>query len=307
MEIRQLRHFIAAVEAGNLRKASENVHISHPALSMSIKNLETDLGVMLLHKNRRGVQLTYAGEVFLKSAHVILSQLDDVRSQLRGTEDSPSGKVRLGIPFGVNNALAAPLCRILLDRYQGIELEIEEGSSVSLERLMADNHVDLMVGYNVAEKVDQKSERLYVEQLYFVSPSQAGVSNADIEPAELDGVSIASSPGKFSMRRTIDRYAFENDISFDYKIDFHSAHACLKIVQDGIANSIASWDLIHDQVQAGTLNARKIVNPPLERTVCLVSSLRKPLSPAMIALTDAVRAAIKQAVKEDKIRGALLY
>lgn len=84
MEIRQLRYFIAAVEAGNLRRAAENIHISHPALSMSLKNLEKDLGVTLLDRSRRGMRMTFAGEQFLKSAHSLLRQIDDLRASLLG-------------------------------------------------------------------------------------------------------------------------------------------------------------------------------------------------------------------------------
>lgn len=305
MEIRQLRHFIAAAEAGNLRKASENIHISHPALSMSIKNLEANLGVILLDKNRRGVQLTYAGQIFLKSAHSLLRQIDDVRSLVKGTESSPTGNVRLGIPYGVNNALAAPLCKLLIERYPGINLEIEEGSSTSLDRLYEDNHLDLLIAYDIVEKMDQRVEQLYVEHLYMVSAYEEQYDGqSTIEPSELKGMSIACSPGAFSMRRAIEKYAFDNKIGFNYVLDFQSAHASLKIVQAGLADAIASWDLIHDHVTTKLVCARRISNPPLERSVCLVSSLRSTQTAATVAIISAIKEAIEEAKAQDKIRDA---
>lgn len=303
LEIRQLRHFIAAAEAGNLRKASENIHISHPALSMSIKNLESDLGVMLLDKNRRGVQLTYAGQVFLKSAQVILRQIDDVRALVKGSENSPTGNVRLGIPFGVNNAIAAPLCQLLMERYPGINLEIEEGSSLSLGRLYEDNQLDLLIAYDVVEKMDQRVEQLYVEHLYLLTAyNEQNEVNQEIDPSELNGVSLACSPGAFSMRRSIDKYAFDNKIKFNFVLDFQSAHASLKIVQAGLADAIASWDLIHDHVEAKLVSAKRIVNPPLERSVCLVSSLRNRQTAATAAIISAIKVAIEEAKLLNKIR-----
>ena len=303
MEIRQLRHFIAAAEAGNLRKASEKIHISPAALSMSIKNLEENLGTTLLHKNRRGVQMTYAGEQFLKSAHSLLRQLDEISAQVKGTEESPTGGVKLGIPVGVSNALAAPLCKLLLEQFPGIDLQIEEGSTTSLERLYDDNLLDLMIGYDVNEKMDQKCEQLYTEHLYFVSAYDPSLKGAtEIDSSELNGSTIACSPGTFSMRKTVENYAFENGLNFNFTLDFQSAHASIKIAQAGLANTISPWDLIYDHVTSSMVTARRIVNPPLERTVCLISSLRFEPSFATSAIMGAIKTAIQIAETEDKIR-----
>lgn len=303
MEIRQLRHFIAAAESGNLRRASEKIHISPAALSLSIKNLEENLGTVLLHKNRRGVQMTYAGEQFLKSAHSLLRQIDDISAKIKSTEETPIGNVRLGVPVSVNNALAAPLCQILLDRYPGIDLQIEEGSTTSLERLYDENLLDLMISYDVPEKMDQKREELYTESLYLIGEYDANLEGSmEIDSHELNGCHIACSPGTFSMRRAIERYAEKHQISLEFVLDFQSARASVKIAQAGLANAISPWDLVHDHVLGKLVSARKIVNPPIQRTVYLVSSLRAAPSFATSAIIEAIKSAIEIATLQDKIR-----
>jgi len=304
MELRQLRYFIAAAEAGNLRKASESMHISHPALSMSIKNLEQDLGVKLLHKNRRGVQMTYAGEQFLKSAHSLLRQIDDIRASLSGDVDSPAGNVRLGIPYGLNAALAAYLFKLLAERYPGINLEIEEGTSTTLERLYDNGLLHLMINYDFVEKMDQKCEPLYVEQLYFVSAFDPKLKDIEeIEFRDLGEHPIACSPATNSMRTTLDKYAFDNKVRFNFMSDFQSAHASIKIAEAGLANTISPWDDVHAHVIHERVTARKIVNPSIDRTVCLVSSLRSEPSFATTAIIGAIKEAIDDARRADKLRG----
>ena len=304
MEIRQLRYFIAAAEAGNLRTASKNIHISHSALSMSIKNLESDLGVVLLHKNRKGVQMTFAGEQFLAAAHSLLRQIDDLRASLPGNADSPTGNVRLGIPYGLNSALAAPLFQILLERYPGINLEIEEGNSTSLERLYEGDLIHLMISYDVVEKMDQKVEPLYLEQLYFVSEYDAALEHeTEIELRDLRDIPIVCSPGTNSMRTTLEKYSFENKIRFNLLSDFQSAHASLKIAEEGLANTISPWDEICSYVEGKRIIARKIVNPSMDRTVCLVSSLRKEPSFATTAIIGAIKECIDHARVAGNLRG----
>jgi LysR family nitrogen assimilation transcriptional regulator len=302
MEIRQLRYFIAAAEAGNLRSASSSIHISHSALSMSIKNLEEDLGVALLHKNRNGVQMTFAGEQFLTAAHSLLRQIDDLRASLPGSVDSPTGNVRLGLPYGLNNALAAPLFELLVDRFPGINLEIEEGNTTSLERLYENDLIHLMIGYDVVEKMDQKCEPLYVEQLYFVSAYDPALEEEhEIELSELADRPIVCSPGTNSMRTTLEKHSFENKIRFNLLSDFQSAHASLQIVETKLASTISPWDDIHDRVRDKRVVAQKIINPSMERTVCLISSLRREPSFA----TNAIIGAIKESVDEARSRGNL--
>ena len=308
MEIRQLRHFIAAAEAGNLRKASEQIHITPSALSLSLKNLEDKLGVKLLIRSRKGVEMTYVGEQFLDAAHSLLRQIGDMQAALLSTQDSPAGNVRLGIPYGANNALAAPLFKLLRDEFPGIRLEIEEGNTTSLERSFDNNLIDLMICYDVVEKMDQRCEELYQEQLYFVSKYDPELDMIDeIKGSELANIPIVSSPGTHSMRRTLEQYAEGNNIVFDYQFDFQSAHASLKIVVEGLANTIAPWDLIHDHVVTKLVSARKIISPTMERRVCLVSSLRQPDSPAINAMITCIKQAIDEAMKCDKLRGKQIY
>ena len=304
MEIRQLRYFIAAAEAGNLRTASNNIHISHSALSMSLKKLEQDLGVTLLHKNRNGVQMTFAGEQFLAGAHSLLRQIDDLRASLPGSEDSPAGNVRLGLPFGINDALSAPLYQLMVDRYPRINLEIEEGNTTSLERLYENDLLHLMIGYNVVEKMDQKCEPLYVEQLYFVSPYDPALEDEhEIELGALAGRPIVCSPGTNSMPATLEKYSFENKVSFDLLPDFQSAHTALKIVEAKLANTISPWDEIHDHVRDKRFSAQKIVNPSMDRTVCLISSLRREPSFATNAVIGVIKDSTEKARSMGNLRG----
>ena len=74
MELRHLRYFVAAAEELNFTRAAARLHIAQPALSVQIRKLETEIGVLLLSREGRNVKLTEAGQVFLDQAREILSQ-----------------------------------------------------------------------------------------------------------------------------------------------------------------------------------------------------------------------------------------
>ena len=77
MELRQLRYFVAAAETGSLTTAAEQrLHTAQPSLSRQIRDLETEVGVQLLARSARRVELTAAGRAFLEHARLVLAQAE---------------------------------------------------------------------------------------------------------------------------------------------------------------------------------------------------------------------------------------
>ncbi len=84
MELRHLRYFIAAAEAENVSRAAVKLHVSQPALSRQIRDLEEELGFALFERSAKSVRLTEAGRAFLRDAQGVLQQVDQAVSHARG-------------------------------------------------------------------------------------------------------------------------------------------------------------------------------------------------------------------------------
>ena len=110
VELRQLRYFVAVAEELHFHRAAERLHIAQPALSRTIRALETDLGCALLSRTTRRVSLTDAGRVFLDEARTALHQVDNAAALAR---DAAGGKVgHLSVAY-MDFAINGPLPRIL--------------------------------------------------------------------------------------------------------------------------------------------------------------------------------------------------
>src|SRR5215468_8991773 len=83
MELRHLRYFVAAAEAQNVSRAAARLHVSQPALSRQIRDLEEELGFPLFERSAKSVRLTEAGKTFLSEARAVLQRADEAVANAR--------------------------------------------------------------------------------------------------------------------------------------------------------------------------------------------------------------------------------
>jgi DNA-binding transcriptional LysR family regulator len=129
MELRQLRYFIAVAEERHFGRAAQRLHMSQPPLSMQIKALERELGVLLLERTSRRVALTDAGRAFLERARTILDAVEEAREVARGAEQGMQGRLEVGFISSASLSLLPPSIRLFRERFGGVELGLKELTS----------------------------------------------------------------------------------------------------------------------------------------------------------------------------------
>ncbi|MGW3994001.1 LysR family transcriptional regulator [Amycolatopsis sp. NPDC004772] len=123
MEIRELRAFVAVVEAGAMSKAARQLHVSQPALSQTITALERRLGVRLLVRTSTGVQVTDAGTTLLGEARAVLARHDQALAAMARHTADGGGVLRVGVPLELPpELLPAALARLPDTRVQARHL-----------------------------------------------------------------------------------------------------------------------------------------------------------------------------------------
>lgn len=123
MEIRELRAFVAVVEAGAMSKAARQLHVSQPALSQTITALERRLGVRLLVRTSTGVQVTDAGTTLLGEARAVLARHDQALAAMARHTAAGGGVLRVGVPLELPpDLLPSALARLPDTRVQARHL-----------------------------------------------------------------------------------------------------------------------------------------------------------------------------------------
>ncbi len=143
MELRQLRYFIAVAEELHFRRAAARLHISQPPLSQQIARLEDELGSRLLNRTRRRVELTAAGEAFLRDARAMLDELEVAVATVRRIETGQAGLLRVNF---VGSALLSIVPGIIQSFRRGrpsVEIELRERPTLEQLRALAAGLLDV--------------------------------------------------------------------------------------------------------------------------------------------------------------------
>ena len=170
MNLRQLKHFLATVEHGSLGRASQALHISLPALSKSIQNLEDSLGVGLLDRGPRGMKPTVFGEALIAHAKLIEAQLDRARGEIAELKGLARGRLAIGTgPSMVQSVLPVALAR-LSTKHPGLCVSVIEGYGATLAKALVDGTVEFVLapGLPGLPRGETEQEHVYTDRVVVV-------------------------------------------------------------------------------------------------------------------------------------------
>jgi DNA-binding transcriptional LysR family regulator len=179
MELRHLRYFIAVAEEGSLLHAAERrLHTAQPSLSRQIRDLELELGVKLLERKARGIELTAAGRVFLDHARLALMQVELACEAARNTERPHKPGFRLGFLPGQEVIWLSEALRILREEASDVDVTITTKSSPELANALMQGEIDVALLRREVRTPGLDFRFLVKEPLIAILPSHHPLASA---------------------------------------------------------------------------------------------------------------------------------
>ncbi|MBK0325990.1 pca operon transcription factor PcaQ [Rhodobacteraceae bacterium F11138] len=205
IKFRHLEAFSTIARAGSLKRAAERLHLTQPAISRTLKELEDITGARLMERSRSGAGLTPEGEVFLQFAEQCM---DALRNGLRSVRAGAgaAGLLRLGVLPSVATGLLPRAARHFADANPDVLLEIHEGPHKDLTGRLRSGTLDLVIGrLGAPETMDGLSFRqLYSEDVVVVC--RAGSPAAGITRfADLEAMRVLYPPKNSAIRSMVAR------------------------------------------------------------------------------------------------------
>lgn len=207
--LRQLEYFAAIAETGSATLAAQQCHVTQAAVSLALTQLERSLGATLVVRRRgRGISLTTEGQAVAARARLIIDQVEEIDSVVRGLHGELSGRLTLG----VFSTLARDTIPALLDwfvtRHPAVELDFIEGSGPEIQEAMLAGRAQLCVIYEAQLMPDCQGEALTSSRrLVVLGAEHPLVSEAELRLADLapyPGIFVAEEP---AFQRTLAEFA----------------------------------------------------------------------------------------------------
>jgi len=199
----EMQTFNAVVDSGSFVKAADALNMSKAAVSRYVVDMETRLGVRLLHRTTRRLSLTDEGQVFYGRSKELLAELQEAEDEITSRSDAASGLLRINAPFTFGILHLAPLWGAFMAEHPKVRLDVT----------LADRLVDLVEeGYDVAiriatlESSTLVSKKLATTRMALcASPAYLAQHGTPLHPSELARHSVVS----YSYWSTKDEWRFE--------------------------------------------------------------------------------------------------
>ncbi len=142
MRIEQLEYLTAVTQHGSLRRASEKLHLSQPALSEALTKLERELRVTLLDRRRSGARISREGRELLPYMNEVLTAVDRLRVAA-GDQRTDTRIIRVGTVHAATSTLLVPAVRVFQERHPGTTVEVLTLQQAQIDEALAEGTLDL--------------------------------------------------------------------------------------------------------------------------------------------------------------------
>ncbi|RKP49877.1 LysR family transcriptional regulator [Cohnella endophytica] len=184
MDIRQLRYFIAIAEEKQITAAAQRLHMTQPPLGQQLKIMEQELGVQLVNRTGKVLELTDAGQELYKHALHITKLLEQSETAVREIGRGTRGKLRIGVNT-LSSAQLPQLLRTFNARYPGVTYKIQQNESAQLLRLIREHAIELALVRLPLELSDFEVISLQHEPFYFVAANAFEMETKKVTYADI--------------------------------------------------------------------------------------------------------------------------
>jgi DNA-binding transcriptional LysR family regulator len=207
MELRQLRYFAAVARHKSFTLAARELNVAQPALSQQVRRLEQELGVELLRRTTRRVELTQAGELALARATRTMAEADALRAEVDELRGLTRGSLTVGMLPAFGDMDAAPILAAFSAAYPAIEVRLVEDTLVEALALLRADRLDLAFALIDPGEAGEgiAGEKLFEEELVvMVAEGHRLAKRRSVRIADLDGEPLVSFLAGSALRQRLD-------------------------------------------------------------------------------------------------------
>lgn len=229
---KRIQYLLTVAQEQNITTAAKKLYISQPALSRMILDLEQELGTPLFLRDRSALQLTQAGEVYLRGCREVLAIDRAVKKEISDLRDSRTGKIVLAVTALTGEFLLPKILPPFESAYPNVSLALSEERSAILSKLVKDGRADLaLVRRRDDDSLDYQlvmENPIYLQIPAFYSQLHPdyhpGTQNPPLDPAALNSAAVILLKKGRGLREEVDRLFLQYNITPGMVLETENIH-----------------------------------------------------------------------------------
>jgi DNA-binding transcriptional LysR family regulator len=278
LTLRQLKVFEAVARHLNYTRAAEELHLTQPAVSMQVKQLEESLGVSLFEQLGKRIHLTESGQEVLTYARHITQQVDELEAVLNRIKGLSGGRLRISVATTANYFIPT-LLGTFSRRYPDVTVSLDVTNRETLLRQLNENTVDLVIMGQPPAEADVDAQAFMDNPLVVVAPPDHPLARAKKIPlARLqEETFLVREPGS-GTRIAMERFFSERGMKLKTGMEVGSNEAIKQSVQAGLGLGLLSRDTVEQELSLKRLVILDVAEFPIMRHWYVVHRKGKRLS-----------------------------
>ena len=286
MNLKQLRAFVAVATYQSFAQAGEHLHLSQPALSLTIKGLEEHLGGALLARTTRSVSLTPEGEVLLPLARQLLADWDNTEELLRQRFTLQLGRVSVAAMPAFAGNLLPPVLKVFRERYPRVNVTVHDVINEQVLELVRHRRVELGIGFEPEASEPLLFKPLYLDRFVAVVPTDSPLARqAQVSWEELLKQDFIALQRPSAVRLLLERHVAADHGKLAVAFESHQLSTIGRMVANGLGVSAVPALCIGQMRELGA-QCVPLVAPSIERRIGVILLADHKLSTAAQAVLE---------------------
>ena len=245
------RVFYSVANNKNITKASQELMISQPAVSKSIKNLEDQLGGKLFSRTRKGVTLTEEGEQFYKYIKQAMEYINNAENKFTDLINLEVGTINIGIGTTLTKEILIPYLEEFHKLYPKIDIQIHTDITNRLFSKLNDGLIDLVI-LNLPYKVNNDIELKTIKTLqdcFVVGENYKYLKDKKLKLEELNNYPLILLPKASNTRHFIDDFCLKNNVTLNPHMNLSSYSLVVEFTKIGFGIGYATEEFIKEDLK----------------------------------------------------------
>lgn len=293
--LHQLQIFTKVSELQSVTKASEELHLTQPAVSIQLKNFQDQFDVPLFEAVGRRIFITEFGREIAEYAKSILLQTEKIKQSTQAHKGLLTGSVKISVASTAKYVIPYFLTNFLKD-HPAVDLKLDVTNKSQVVQSLEQNSVDLSMVSVIPDSPAVLNEELMENKLYLVGAAEDDRLGSQVNIKTLEKVPLIFREKGSATRLAMEQYIKDNQINASKTLQLTSNEAVKQAVIAGIGFSIMPLIGLRNEIQNGEIRIIRVKGLPITTNWNLIWRKEKQLSPVASELVKYVREHKKEVI-----------